>query len=94
MGGKWQTLICQSLNNLHCCIQYATQLEALKKAQGLTVLKSPGGDDGQSAASDSKSIIIKNPDGTETIIVQAQPADTDAVAKEPGKVYVGPENAD
>ena len=53
------------------------QLEALKKAPGLTVMKSPEDDDGQSLTKDPKSIIIKNQDGTETIIVESKPDKSD-----------------
>ena len=53
------------------------QLEALKKAPGLTVMKSPEDDDGQSLTKDPKSIIIKNQDGTETIIVENKPDKSD-----------------
>ena len=55
-------------------LQNLAQLEALKKAPGLTVMKSPEEDDGQTLTKDPKSVIIKNQDGSETIIVDTKPA--------------------
>ena len=61
--------------NILCFVlQNLAQLEALKKAPGLTVMKSPEEDDGQTLTRDPKSVIIKNQDGSETIIVDTKPA--------------------
>ena len=47
-------------------------------------MKSPEEDDGQSITKDPKSIIIKNQDGTETIIVENK-QDKSETTKEAGK---------